>query len=188
MNIILYKKLITNYIRAKDENRPWYLTKVFSSDALLDMQVDSDLINFPSHVTGREAIADTLVKKFAQNYGNVFTYVFDDTVVTEDKKLSCMWLVVMTDKVDGSLRVGYGKYIWHFQHNVVDLFASKLCIELISMNQFPQSMIDQIYRCIDELPYPWIKRDDLQELVDYLPILANLNMAHDTKFYPNSNF
>lgn len=179
VNIPPYKELITAYIQAKDENRPWYLTKVFSSDAVLEMKVESDVIDFPAEVFGREAIPDILVKNFSQTYDNVFTFVFDDSVTYDGMKLSCMWLVIMTKKDDGSLRVGYGKYTWYFKPNSNQFLVPKLRIEIISMNEFPLSFMDSIYNCVEVMPYPWIQKSDCKKLVHSIPDLSDLIASLD---------
>lgn len=64
---------IAAYINAKDSNRPHLLDTAFTADASLRMHVFTDAISLPPALVGREAIADTLVRRFNQTYENIYT-------------------------------------------------------------------------------------------------------------------
>ncbi|MCS6763850.1 MAG: hypothetical protein MO853_07600 [Candidatus Protistobacter heckmanni] len=66
-------RAIKTYIRAKDENRPYLMAQAFMPDAVLDMQVKTDAISFPSRSEGLATISDVLVSRFGQTYENVYT-------------------------------------------------------------------------------------------------------------------
>lgn len=58
----LHKTLISNYIKAKDGNKPHQMQNVFSKFAVLDMNVKTENIAFPSKTNGLDLITDVLVK------------------------------------------------------------------------------------------------------------------------------
>ena len=64
---------IVAYLRAKDGNKPHLLAQAFTTDASLVMDVKTGSIAFPPVSTGRDAIAQVLVRQFAQAYENVYT-------------------------------------------------------------------------------------------------------------------
>src|SRR3546814_18796436 len=63
-----------NYLRAKDENRPLYMSHAFTADAVLKMTLRAQAIAFPPEARGRDAITEALVRTFGQTYENVFTF------------------------------------------------------------------------------------------------------------------
>lgn len=71
-------KAIEHYIFGKDGNRPDLLRHAFSLDASLNVRVQTSTILFPPCVSGREAIAEVLVRSFSQQYENVYTFCFGD--------------------------------------------------------------------------------------------------------------
>lgn len=155
-----YHHLISTYIQAKDSNRPWFMTQAFSSDAILKMKVDTDNIDFPSEVLGLEAITETLVRNFACNNENVFTFCLQDTVKIQDERLDCDWVVFMTNKDTGEVRVGWGQYYWRFTSGDSCL-VDKLVIKIQQMDILPPSHQEGIFSMIGNYPYPWINSEVL---------------------------
>ena len=86
---------ITGYIRAKDSNRPHLLDAVFAADATVQMHVQTDAISFPSSLQGRDAIADTLVRRFNQTYENIYTLCIGEPPEADAQIYSCDWFVAM---------------------------------------------------------------------------------------------
>lgn len=58
--------VLRNHFRAKDENRPHLLDDVFTVDAVLEIRNATSTIAFPAVTSGRDAIADVLVRSFGQ--------------------------------------------------------------------------------------------------------------------------
>ena len=107
--------LIRTYVRAKDENRPHLMPHAFAADATLQMTVKSEAISFPARSEGLAAIADVLVRRFGQTYDNVYTFCLTNSRPARDTtRYECDWLVGMSNKVDGNVRVGCGSYVWTF--------------------------------------------------------------------------
>ena len=92
------RDVISQYIYAKDHNRPHLMASSFTSDACLEMQVKTQNIAFPSESTGLNAITETLVSNFGRTYENVYTFCISDSFVSRADTASCRWLVAMTEK------------------------------------------------------------------------------------------
>src|SRR4051794_38575292 len=90
--------LLRTYFHAKDENRPHLMAQVFTADARLEMQVNSEAISFPAVTQGLDVIADVLVRKFGQTYENVYSfYLQHPAPETRAEQFSCDWLVIMSN-------------------------------------------------------------------------------------------
>jgi hypothetical protein len=144
---------ICAYLRAKDGNRPHLLSQAFTDDALLEMNVKTGAISFPPVSRGRGAIADVLVRRFAQTYENVYTLCLAAAPKAHDSSLSCDWLVAMTEKESGAVRVGCGRYDWYFSPEAG--LAESLVITIETMQSLPSRDLDGVMAWISSLPYPW---------------------------------
>lgn len=145
---------LRNYFHAKDENRPMYMARAFAPNAVLDMRLNTQAIAFPPQSRGRDAITDTLVRKFGQTYENVFTFYL--TPAPDAPALdafSCDWFVGMTDKASGTVRVGAGRYDWLFQAD--PYLARQLTITIDVMEVLPAEHAPAVFGWLTQLPYPW---------------------------------
>ena len=152
---------ITAYILAKDGNRPHRLAEAFTPDATLTMRVNTDAISFPPLTNGREAIAQTLVRSFNQTYENVYTLCLDAPPAADAASYSCRWLVAMSEKDGGAVRVGCGRYAWLFAPN--DGRARALTIAIEAMEVLPPDALTQVMAWVARLPYPWCSMQDALE-------------------------
>ena len=168
---------ITTYIRAKDENRPYLMPGVFVADAILEMVVKSGTISFPPISRGLEPITDVLVRRFAQTYENVYTFCLGPLPPSSASHFSCNWLVGMSEKDGGAVRVGCGRYDWLFQAGQPGL-VERLTVTIEWMQTLPAKDLGAVMDWLSGLPYPWCpiadaaKRapviDALQPIVAYL--------------------
>src|SRR5262245_33313279 len=88
------------------------MAEVFAEDAALTMVVKSGSISFPPATRGREAITDVLVRRFSQSYENVYSTCLGDPPRDDVNAFACDWLVAMTEREDGTVRTGCGRYDW----------------------------------------------------------------------------
>jgi len=165
-----YKRIISRYIQAKDQNRPHLLTKVFSGNAQLQMQVNSENIAFPSQTHGLQDITQVLVKNFGQSYENIYTFCINESVTVKNGLLKCQWLVGMSERETGSLRIGFGDYHWQFS-TADDVLVDSLMIKIEQMLVLSPEHQDALMYPLENLTYPWCSR---QSLIDQLPDLAVL--------------
>ena len=153
---------VAAYIRAKDENRPYLMSRAFADIATLSMVVKSEAISFPPTVSGREAITDVLVREFNQTYENIRTFCLSSPLVNERTAFSCAWLVAMSAKENQVVRVGCGRYDWKFQFEPPHL-AEKLTITIEVMQLLPPESLLAVMGWLDELPHPWCTKQAASE-------------------------
>lgn len=146
--------LIESYIQAKDCNRPWLMPEVFESDASLEMVVKSDAISFPSAVSGVENITETLVRQFSQDNENVYTFCLCDAPRGDLRQFTCDWLVGMSKRETGEVRVGCGQYHWDFG-DAPKRQVRHLKIVIEAMQVMNRDMLDTVMRWLSGLDYPW---------------------------------
>lgn len=148
------ESVLRDYFHAKDENRPHYMTRAFAPDAVLKMALRTQAIAFPPESHGLAAIADTLVRKFGQTYDNVYTfYLSRPEAGAQLPGYRCDWIVGMTEKASGNVRVGCGRYDWEFQPQPYR--ASSLVITIETMVTLPAADADAVFGWLLALDYPW---------------------------------
>jgi len=142
------------YIRAKDENRPELMASAFAEDAILEMAVNTDAISFPPFTQGVSSITDVLVTRFNEKAENVRTFCLALPPKPDGGAFSCAWLVGMSEKSTGTVRVGCGRYDWTFQPRNPHL-ASRLRIAIEVMEILPAQHLVAVMKWLSKLPYPW---------------------------------
>jgi hypothetical protein len=142
------------YIRAKDENRPELMPSAFAEDATLEMVVNSGTISFPPFTRGLGSITDVLVTRFNETFENVRTFCLAKPPKPDRTAFSCAWLVGMSEKKTGAVRVGCGRYDWSFQAGNPHL-ANRLRITIEEMAVLPPQHLAAVMKWLSKLPYPW---------------------------------
>lgn len=145
--------VLRGYFRAKDENRPHLLEEVFAPGAELVIRNQSENIAFPAVTCGRTAIAEVLVRSFTLSYENIYSFYLERPAA-EVREFTCAWLVGMTDRAFGHVRVGCGTYVWSFEPEVPKL-ASRLAITIEAMQVLPHSDSESVFAWLRSLKYPW---------------------------------
>lgn len=170
------KTVLRNYFHAKDENRPHLMREAFSETAVLRMQVQTENIAFPAVSHGLEAITDVLVRQFGTRYENVYSFYLKRPY-THAPKFSCHWLVGMSEKKSGNVRVGCGRYDWSFGHNPRGL-ATQLGITIAVMQVLPPQQFKPVFDWLTTLSYPWTSASKLAthapDIELLLPVLQYL--------------
>ncbi|HEV8312807.1 MAG TPA: hypothetical protein VGQ23_07055 [Burkholderiaceae bacterium] len=147
------ESVLRTYFHAKDENRPHLMRRVFTDDAVLRMQVKSEAIAFPAETHGLAAISEVLVSRFGQSYENVYSFYLSRPTAG-DEAFTCDWLVGMSVKGSGELRVGCGRYDWTFQRSEPWL-ACALDITIEQMQVLPARKSGAVFAWLTALDYPW---------------------------------
>jgi len=161
---------VATYIQAKDENRPELMTGAFATDAILEMVVNTDAIAFPPFTQGVSSITDVLVTRFNEKVESVRTFCLAPQPKAEVAALSCAWLVGMSEKGSGTVRVGCGRYDWTFQAQKPHL-AKHLKIAIEVMEILPAQHWVAVMEWLSKLPYPWC---DSRVAARYAPNLKGL--------------
>jgi hypothetical protein len=120
------------------------------------MVVKTDAISFPSSAKGLGTIEDILVRRFGVDYENIFTFCLSQPSEANRVHFPCHWLVGMSTKATGQLRVGCGSYDWHFDGAGK---VTKLVINIDVMNILPGAELGAAMRWLSCLPYPWCSPD-----------------------------
>jgi hypothetical protein len=145
--------VLRGYFHAKDENRPHLLDRVFAEDAVLEILNRTSTIAFPAVTSGREAIADVLVRAFGQTYENVYSFCLQRPSGSP-AAFACEWIVAMTEKASRNLRIGCGRYEWEFESTAPNL-ARRLVITIAEMQVLPASVAHGAFVALAALTYPW---------------------------------
>jgi len=162
---------VSTYILAKDGNRPWLMPRAFAEGAELEMIVRTDASSFPSAAKGLTQITDILVSRFAVDYENVYTFCLSRPTQGHGDHFSCNWLVGMSAKRDGAVRVGCGRYDWRFGG---DHLVTRLTIDIQTMNVLPSSEQAPVFHWLSALPYPWCSGTDALEAMPSVDGLATI--------------
>ena len=146
--------VLRNYFHAKDENRPHLMREAFSDNAVLRIHVQTAIMAFPAVSQGLDAITDVLVRRFGATYENIYSFYLKRPY-THAPRFSCHWLVGMTEKDSGKVRVGCGRYDWSFGRNNPRGLATQLAITIAEMQVLPASQLAPVFEWLTALNYPW---------------------------------
>ena len=160
------------YLAAKDRNRPWLMERSFATDALLEIHVHTDGISFPGRTEGIEAITDVLVRRFGGDFENVYTICLSAAPDPVVERFSCPWLVGMSRKDDGTVRVGFGQYSWTFRSEEPRL-VRHLSIAIEGMEILSEAHTKVIMEWLSGLAWPWCPP---QKAASAIPALAQLSV------------
>ena len=149
---------VSTYILAKDGNRPHLMRRAFAEDAELEIVVKTDAISFPSSAKGSSAIEDIVVRRFALDYENVYTFCLSQPSEANRRHFPCHWLVGMSARSDGQIRIGCGRYDWYFGPDKA-CRVERLVIAIDVMKVFPATGFAASMDWLSSLPYPWCTPD-----------------------------
>jgi hypothetical protein len=145
--------VLRGYFQAKDENRPHVLEDVFASNAELVIHNQSANIAFPAFTQGRSAIAEILVRGFALSNENVYSFYLARPLPGV-REFTCPWLVGMSERSSGHVRVGCGTYEWAFEPHAPHM-ASRLVVTIEAMQVLPIAESAGVFAWLRALNYPW---------------------------------
>lgn len=145
--------VLRGYFHAKDENRPHLLEDVFASNAELVIRNRSANIAFPAFTQGRPAIAEVLVRTFSLSYENVYSFYLSRPTPGV-QEFTCPWLVGMSERSCGDVRVGCGIYDWAFEPHAPHM-ASRLAVTIEAMQVLPRTEFERTFAWLQTLNYPW---------------------------------
>jgi hypothetical protein len=101
---------VSTYFYAKDGNRPFLMRRAFAEHVHLEMVVKTEAISFPSSAKGVAAIEEILCRRFANDFENIYTFCLAQPTEANRRHYPCHWLVGMSAKNNGPIRVGSGRY------------------------------------------------------------------------------
>lgn len=168
-------EVIGTYISAKDGNRPWLTGRVFAEDARLEMIVGTDAISFPSAVAGVGAITEVLVREFVRDYENVYTLCLSSPPGADSRQFGCDFLVGMSRRDNGEVRVGCGSYDWSFA-DTGPMLVDSLRITIDAMQVLAPGNLRPVMSWLSDLPYPWCPA---RAAAENIPDLGGLRPVSD---------
>jgi len=151
------------------------MQSVFSNSAVLEMNVKTENIAFPSKTKSLNLITDVLVKTFNETYENIYTFFLSDSIqqnIDIIENIECRWLVGMTTKESGELRVGHGTYAWEFDRELP--LVNNLIITIDEMLILKPQHTTLIMNWLNQLPYPWCETADVNNSMPKLEGLMPL--------------
>jgi hypothetical protein len=151
---------VSTYFYAKDGNRPYLMRRAFTEDVDLEMVVKTEAISFPGSAKGLVAIEDILSRRFSNDMENVYTFCLERPSDANRRHFPCHWLVGMSARNNGPIRVGAGRYDWYFTPDARCL-VHRLIITIDVMQVFPASSIDTIMSWLTGLNYPWCAPEEM---------------------------
>ena len=166
---------IATYIRAKDCNRPHLMEAAFAKDAALEVASTVEGVSLPAHAKGIDELTQVLVSRFNQTFENIHTFCLASPFDTPQPSFSCGWLVGMSEKGSGAVRVGCGRYDWSFQPPDLVL-VEKLKITIERMQSLPARACPDVMAWLAKLPYPWCKA---RAAVESMPRLEELRAVSE---------
>jgi hypothetical protein len=162
---------VKTYILAKDGNRPFLISRAFAENAELRMVVKTDAITFPASAKGIGALEDILVRRFGFDFENVYTFCLAEPPEAACTHFACHLLVGMSAKDNGQIRVGCGRYDWHFGGRGL---VEKLVVTVEVMKVLPAEALGAAMTWLSALPYPWCGADEALKRMPALDGLAEI--------------
>ena len=147
------ESVLRGYFHAKDENRPHLLEDVFTPGVELIIHNQSANIAFPAFTQGRSAVAEVLVRSFALSNENVYSFYLARPLLGV-REFTCPWLVGMSERSSGHVRVGCGTYEWAFEPHAPHM-ASRLVVTIEAMQVLPIPESAGVFAWLRALNYPW---------------------------------
>ena len=89
------------------------MKQAFAENVQLEMVVRTDAISFPNKASGLNAVEDILVRRLGADNENMYTFCLSQPDLVHSR-FQCHWLVGMSVKTTRQLRIGCGRYDWHF--------------------------------------------------------------------------
>jgi hypothetical protein len=157
---MLIRELIETYVRAKDQTRPYEMARVFTPDVNLTMNVLTREIEFPPQAQGLQSVAKILCSDLNRRFENILTFCLSEPPGDTADSYKCEWIVVMSEKEGGQVRVGGGIYEWNLDpsHSLISSFV----ITVKGMGTLSIDHLPQITEWVRQLDYPWTTRPRIE--------------------------
>jgi hypothetical protein len=159
------------------------LGKAFSGDANVEIELETTAVSFPPSISGLDEIGSVLVRQFGLTYENVYTFCLADPPDQSSASFACPWLVGMSSKADGSVRIGTGIYIWIFARDHIQTLEIKVDEMLV----LPPTALAPIMGWLSALPYPWCAAElalrEAPQIEDLRPLLKQVRAMAPTAIW-----
>lgn len=170
--------ILEKYIEGKDQDRYGILEEIYSPEATVSFEINTEDIQFPGTIRGNVEIAKILSMDFNRKYHQVKTYYLSkDSMESESLEVSVQkWLVAMRERNNGSIRIGTGYYDWEFEYDQDSrLQIKKHKIFIHTMLELPADKLEILQYLHATLSYPWEDREKAVQILQEFKILKDVN-------------
>ena len=122
------------------------------------------------HPVGRMSPVSLAASSASRSTANLRTPPYD-TYAPPEAAFTCDWLVGMSVKGSGELRVGCGRYDWRFRRGQ-PLLANALAITIEQMQVLPAQQADAVFAWLTGLSYPWTSAQAVLAAAPDIPALV----------------
>jgi len=164
-----HDRVLRAYLHAKDCGVPARFADAFTPDATFTSRFEFETsFSDEEPRVGLAAIAETfgLLTKHCDNITTLCTL---DSVVTDGDTLRNKWIVAMTNRDSGCIRVAWGDYVWTMDPEAER--ARSLIVNMRHMAEMGPEHAEVVLVWLRALPAPWC---DGQALVVDMPALLGL--------------
>jgi hypothetical protein len=167
---------MATYIEAKDRIDLQLLGRAFvGGDCEIEYSDKTQLVSLPNSSRGLQQITQFMAS-FGDQCENIRTFLLSRPNSDYLPHFRCDFLVGMNARQDGAVRVGCGRYDWHFANNSR---LKKLGIVLEVMCVLPADQSKLILPLLSALPYPWCSYHQARESIPSMDALRPI--AHFLK-------
>ena len=165
-----HDRVLHDYLRAKDEQRPYLFRRVFTEDArFVSRSAFAADFSTDEPAVGLAAITDVF-RRLGRMCENIFTIYAVDSVHVEEGVLSNLWIVGMQEREGGIVRVAWGDYRWTFSSDGTR--ATELLVLMEGMALPEPAQTPEIMEWLCRLSAPW---STSAEIVGSAPALPELD-------------
>jgi len=162
--------LLHKYLQAKDESRPYLFRQVFPENGRFQTRfsIDTDF----DQGGMREGIAEitNTFGMLGRFFENIFTTCpIESASYTEEGQLQSTWIVGMSSRDNGDIRIAAGAYLWTFDEESGKV--AELDVLMEHMLEFPGKHLAAIMDWLSALPQPWC---ETKALLDGMPEIEGL--------------
>ena len=168
---------IKTYILAKDGNRPYLMRRAFAERRTRDRGQDRrhQLFRARPRVSARSKTFSC--GSSASIMRNVTPFAFSEPPPAGSVHFACHWLVGMSAKANGQIRIGCGRYDWYFNaHGQVE----KLVIAIDVMKVLAADQLRPNMNWFSALPYPWCSAGEALRQMPASDGLAEISSLSET--------
>ena len=115
------------------------------------------------------------MRRFNQTYENIYTFCIGVPPAAGVESFLCEWLVAMSEKQGGAVRVGCGRYDWSFARTEHKVKALAITIEVMKI--LPPDALAPVMNWLSALPYPWCSHQAAAEAPPNIPGVSRVLQA-----------
>jgi hypothetical protein len=178
MSKSIFKHLLNQYFEGKDNNIPAVIESIFSEQAIVTFDIDTDVIEFPAKIVGAKAIAEEMFASFHDDFEKVRSYYVIEPdaasglLLEQNPIRGIKWLVLMREQSSKLIRVGSGYYNWSFGQSEKTWKIDALHVHIHAMKVFEEPHKAWLDDAQNQFSESWLNYD---QAIDYLSQVKDLD-------------